>query len=236
MEMIQIETPDGLLPAASASPAGQPLGAIIVVQEAFGLTDHIAGLTDRLATAGYRALAPALFHRVTSEAFGYDDFDSIMPLLQSLDAEQIRQDLDATIEILNTEGFEQARIGMVGFCMGGSVTFAAATRGAMGAAVSFYGGGVATGRFGQPSLIDLAPTLSVPWLGLYGDLDQSIPVEQVEQLRTAAASASVATEIVRYEEAGHGFNCNDRPDHFNKEAASDAWSRMLVFFADHLHE
>jgi carboxymethylenebutenolidase len=234
MDLISIETPDGPMTTASAHPVGDPTGAVIVVQEAFGLTDHIAGLTDRLAGAGYRSVAPALFHRVTEEAFGYDDLDSVMPLLQSLDAEQIRADLDATIELLKGEGFADAQIGMVGFCMGGSITFAAATRGGLGAAVSFYGGGVATGRFGQPSLIELAPSLAVPWLGLYGDLDQSIPVDQVDELRCAAAGASVPTEIVRYPDAGHGFNCNDRPAHFDQAAAADAWSRMLTFFGEHL--
>jgi carboxymethylenebutenolidase len=234
MELLEIPTSDGPMPMASATAGDSSNKAIIVIQEAFGLTSHITGLTDRLADAGYRAVAPALFHRQSSEPIGYTDFDKVMPMIQSLDAEQIRTDLDATIGFLNDEGFEASSIGMVGFCMGGSVTLYAATRPGIGAGVTFYGGGVATGRFGLPSLIELAHSIRVPWLGLYGDLDQSIPVDEVEELRSAAASSGQITEIVRYPEAGHGFNCNDRPDHFNADAAADGWAKMLDFFAAHL--
>ena len=94
--------------------------------------------------------------------------------------------------------------------MGGTITFATAARLALGAAVTFYGGGVAEGRFGFPPLVELAPSLRTPWLGLYGDLDTGIPVEQVESLRAAVAGAAVDAEIVRYPEAEHGFNCDER--------------------------
>ena len=100
--------------------------------------------------------------------------------------------------------------------------------------MGFYGGGIVTAGFPQfPALIERATTLETPWLGLFGDLDQSIPAEDVEQLRTALVSAPVATEIVRYADAEHGFNCDARP-YFNAEAAADAWSRTLDWFALHL--
>jgi carboxymethylenebutenolidase len=118
--------------------------------------------------------------------------------------------------------------------MGGSVTFFAATSRAIGAAVTFYGGGVDQGRFGLPSLIEQAPNLKTPWLGLYGDLDKGIPTEEVERLREAVSSAPVATEIVRYADADHGFNCNDRASVFNATAAADAWQRTLAWFDTHL--
>jgi carboxymethylenebutenolidase len=98
---------------------------------------------------------------------------------------------------------------------------------------SFYGGGVAEGRFGMPSLAEMAPSLKTPWLGLYGDLDPSIPVEQVESLREAVAKASVPTEIVRYPEAGHGFHC-DASDSYHKASAKDAWQRTLDWFEQYL--
>jgi carboxymethylenebutenolidase len=100
--------------------------------------------------------------------------------------------------------------------------------------VTFYGGGVLEGRFGLRSLVELAPELQTPWLGLYGDLDRGILPEQVEKLRRAAGEASVPTEIVRYADADHGFNCNDRPAVFNPTAASDAWRRTLEWFDVHL--
>jgi carboxymethylenebutenolidase len=118
--------------------------------------------------------------------------------------------------------------------MGGSVTFLAAARRTLGAAVTFYGGGVGEGRFGMPPLVEMAPGLRTPWLGLFGDKDQSIPVDQVEALRGAAAQASVPTEIVRYAEAGHGFHCDARPDSYHEFSARDAWRRTLDWFDRHL--
>jgi carboxymethylenebutenolidase len=147
-----------------------------------------------------------------------------------LTAEGITHDLNATFEHFESAGYPAARTGIVGFCMGGSVAFYAATIRALGAAVTFYGGGVTTGRFGLPPLVDLASTLQAPWLGLYGDLDQGIPSSEVEQLRQAAKSATVPTEIVRYADADHGFNCNDRPAVFNQAAATDAWGHTLEWF------
>jgi carboxymethylenebutenolidase len=123
---------------------------------------------------------------------------------------------------------------MVGFCMGGAVTLFASTRPGLGAGVTFYGGGVANGRFGLPPLIEQAPSVKNPWLGLYGDLDASIPVDDVEKLRAAASLAAAPTEIVRYADADHGFNCDGRPNVFNAEAAADAWARTLAFFNAHL--
>jgi carboxymethylenebutenolidase len=114
------------------------------------------------------------------------------------------------------------------------VTFYAATLRALGAAVTFYGGGVAEGRFGLPSLLDQAPDLTTPWLGLYGDLDQGIPFTDVDRLRDSAARSKVPTEVVRYPDADHGFNCNDRPAVFNPTAAADAWSRTIDWFDRYL--
>jgi len=114
------------------------------------------------------------------------------------------------------------------------VSFLTAARRALGAAVGFYGGGIVTQRFPQfPSLVDDASTLQTPWLGLFGDRDESIPVEDVEQLREALKSASVPTEIVRYADAGHGFHCDVR-DAYNETAAKDAWGRTLDWFDRHL--
>ncbi len=234
MEMRSLVTTHGTMKIADARPTGKPKGAIIVLQEAFGLTDHIIGLTDRFADAGFRAVAPELFYRVADEAFSYDNFEPIMPVIQSMTAAEVSADLDATIAYLNDEGFGEGSIGTVGFCMGGSLSLFAGTRPGIAAAATFYGGGVATGRFGLLSLVELAPSLRCPWLGLYGDLDVSIPVEEVEDLRVAASSAQVTTEIVRYPNAGHGFHCNDRPDHFNAEASTDAWNRTVRFFEENL--
>jgi carboxymethylenebutenolidase len=93
---------------------------------------------------------------------------------------------------------------------------------------------VAEGRFGMPSLLEMAPSLQTPWLGLFGDEDQGIPVDQVEALRRAAATAAVPSEIVRYPGAGHGFHCDARPDSYHRASAEDGWSRTLDWFERYL--
>jgi carboxymethylenebutenolidase len=231
---IIIETADGPMPTHEASPGGTPRGGVLVIQEAFGVTTHIEGIADRLADAGWYAVAPAFFHRQGSPVLAYDDLDSVMPVMGELTAEGLAVDVAAAFDHLEHAGFARSRIGVVGFCMGGSVTFFAATTREVGAAVTFYGGGVGQGRFGLPSLSELAASLKTPWLGLYGDLDKGIPTDEVELLRNAVSSAPVSTEIVRFADADHGFNCEDRPSVFNAAAAADAWQRTLAWFDTHL--
>lgn len=223
-------------------PAGFPLyasgktdssRAVIVIQEAFGVNAHIRSVADRFAGEGYLAVAPQLFHRDGSPEIPYDDFSSTMPYMANLTKQGLTNDLGATTDFLATLGFHAPNVAAVGYCMGGTVSFFAATLGTIGAAASFYGGGVVTGRFGLPPLLDLAAELTCPWLGLYGDLDQSIPADQVEALRAATRAASVTTEIVRYPDAQHGFHCDARPS-YDEAAALDAHARALAFFAEHL--
>ncbi len=166
--------------------------------------------------------------------FDYGDFESVMPVMKELHRRAgIHADLDATFDHLASLGFTLAQVGIVGFCMGGTVALVAGVERPLGAAVTFYGGGVTQGRFGFDPLVELAPKLQAPWLGLFGDLDQGIPVDDVETLRAAAATAKVGTEIVRYPDAGHGFNCDDR-DAYHEPSATDGWARTLAWFAANL--
>jgi carboxymethylenebutenolidase len=238
-EEIVLATADGDMPSYVATggadgTGGDARGAIVVVQEAFGVTSHIQSICRRLAEAGYTAIAPSLFHRIGSPVLDYTDFNAVMPAMGSLTAGGIESDLDAAFAELNWRGFADGSTGVVGFCMGGTVALFAGTQWKLGAAVTFYGGGVSQGRFGFPSLLDAAPQLQTPWLGLYGDLDQGIPVDEVESLRRVAAAAPVPTEVVRYPDAGHGFNCNDRPDAYHEPSATDAWGRTLAWFGTYL--
>jgi carboxymethylenebutenolidase len=231
---LSLPTPDGEMPAYAAGDPTTARAAVVVIQEAFGVTPHIERCADRIASQDYYAIAPALFHRTTTESFPYDNFERLAPHMQALTKEGIEADLAASAAHLLDVGFNAPTRGIVGFCMGGSVALFAATLGAFGAAVTFYGGGVTTGRFGFPPLVELAPSIRCAWLGCYGDLDKGIPPEDVEALRAAAAVAQVPTEVVRYPTADHGFNCEDRPAVYNPEAATDAWRRMLGWFAEHL--
>ena len=232
-DTVTLTTPDGEMPLYDAPPDGGALGALIVIQEAFGVNDHIEDVTRRFAREGYRAVAPHLFYRTGDPIIGYSDYAKILPHFQALSEKGLLGDIDATLDHLRSAGFSDAATGIVGFCMGGTVAFLTGVRRALGASVTFYGGGVAEGRFGMPSLVDMAPDLQTPWLGLYGDRDQGIPTEQVEALRVAIANARVQTDLVRYAEAGHGFHCDLRGD-YHEASAQDAWERTLAWFASHL--
>jgi carboxymethylenebutenolidase len=238
-ETVRLSTPDGAMPAYDASPAGDEpgaaLGGVVVIQEAFGVNDHIEDVARRFAAAGYRALAPHLFHRTGDPELSYDHMPAVLEHMQALKADTLLADIDASLEFLQqSAGLAPDRVGVVGFCMGGSVAALVAARRRIGAAVSFYGGGVAEGRFGMPPLVELGPEFVTPWLGLYGGRDQGIPVEQAEALRVAAQKASVPTDLVLYPDAEHGFHCDARPAVYNADAAADAWRRTLGWLGEQL--
>lgn len=221
-------------PLTTRVPTGHRKGGVVVLQEAFGVNEHIEDLCERLAGAGWLAVAPHLFHRTGDPAFGYDiDFSALGEHMTALTPDGIEADIGVALRYLTDAGLASSAIGVVGFCMGGTLAMFTATRRDVGAAVTFYGGGVTKNRFGLPALVDIAGELRAPWLGLYGDLDQGIPVDDVEQLRRAAATSSQPTEIVRYADADHGFNC-DRRASYNAGAAADGWQRMLAWFDHHL--
>jgi carboxymethylenebutenolidase len=231
--MLTRETVDGPMELLVAEPSGPVRGGVVVIQEAFGLTDHIGRICERLAAVGWLAVAPALFHRTGSPVFGYGDLAEVAPHFLAIGADGLRTDVGIAIDVLAEAGVAPRHRGIIGFCMGGTVALWAATEFELGAAVSFYGGGVLDGRFGLPSLVELAPTLRAPWQGHYGDLDRSIPVVQVEALRVAADRAAVPTELYRHADAEHGFNCDDR-DAFEPASAAAAWQRSLDWFDQHL--
>jgi len=232
---VELPTVDGPMDCFEARATEPARRAIVVVQEAFGVNPYIEGVTQRFADAGFDAVAPSFFHRAGGGTAPYDDFAKVIPLYEGLTDDGILVDLDAAFEHLATLGHELAAIGVVGFCFGGRVTFLAAARRPFGAAVGFYGGGLVTPRFPQfPALVGEAATLQTPWLGLFGDEDGSIPVEDVETLRTALVSALVPTEIVRYPDAQHAFFNDERPDNYNADASADAWVRTLDWFDRHL--
>lgn len=234
IEDLTLDTTDGPMRAYQAAPEGGARRAVVVIQEAFGVNDHIEDVTRRFADAGYHAIAPALFHRAGGGTAPYDDFEKVFPLYEGLTDAGIVMDVEAVVAHLNEAGFPNAAIGIVGFCMGGRVTFLVSLDMALGAAAGFYGGGIVSGRFVQfPPLIDRVGELQTPWLGLFGDQDSSIPVDDVERLRQELDGVDVPTDIVRYADAEHGFHCDARPS-FNAEAASDAWARTLAWFEEHL--
>ena len=233
---ITIATADGPMRGYEAVPDGAPRGAIVVVQEAFGVNPHIEDVTRRCADAGYHAVAPDLFHRSgPGSVIEYGKFEQVLEFFKDVGGDEaVLVDIRATLDHLRATGFGDAQIGIVGFCFGGRVTFLVSLRRALGAGVGFYGGGIATkGVLPFPALVDDAASLQTPWLGLFGAEDASIPVPDVERLREALRSAAVDADVVRYPGAGHGFHCDARAD-YHELSAKDAWGRTLAWFGAHL--
>jgi carboxymethylenebutenolidase len=234
---VELPTADGPMRCyeARSDPERPPRGAVIVIQEAFGVNDHIEDVTRRFAAAGYHAVAPHIFHRSEAWRAGdgtapYDDFSKVMPLYEGLADAGIVADVDAVVTHLSDAGWDERQIGIVGFCFGGWVTFLVGLERRLGASVGFYGGGIVTQRFPQfPSLIQRTDDLQTPWLGLFGARDESIPLEDVDRLRGALATADVETEVIIYSDAGHGFHCDSRHS-YDREAAEDGWERTLAWF------
>ncbi len=228
-EMVHVETPGGPMPALLARPAtGGRLPAVLVVQEAFGLNDHIMGVARRIAAEGYVTLAPDLFHRGgAGRTAGYDDLPTALALMGELTDEAVIEDVAAAVAELERHPAVRAdRIGITGFCMGGRVSYLAACAlpRKIRAAVPFYGGGIP---------IDRTATLEAPVLAFFGEDDPFIPLDQVRALETEAARLGKQVAVHVYPRAPHGFFCDAR-DSYRPEAAADAWTRLTAFLAHHL--
>jgi carboxymethylenebutenolidase len=220
-------------PLSVHAPMTAPKGGVVVVQEAFGVNDHVEDICRRLADEGWLAVAPHLFYRTGDPKLGYVDMAPVMEHMGQVKADEVLIDIDAALAHLADAGIPMSKTGVVGFCMGGTVAFQVAAQRDVGAAITFYGGGVREGRFGFPSMLEAAPTLRAPWLGLFGDLDRGIPVDDVEALRTAVLADGKPSEVVRYAEAEHGFNCDARAS-YHPGSAADAWQRTLAWFDRYL--
>ncbi len=221
------------LPAFAARPAGRPARAtILVVQEIFGVHEHIRDVCRRLAHAGYLAVAPELYFR-QGDPRGIDDVPRLIAgIVSHVPDAQVLADLDTTAAWAAAQN--GGALGITGFCWGGRIVWLyAAHNPALKAGVAWYGrlrSGFAPDSPRQP--IDVAAQLLAPVLGLYGALDQSIPAADAEAMRAALASGDQAAEIVLYPDAGHAFLADYRPG-YQAEAAGDGWQRMLDWFVAH---
>jgi carboxymethylenebutenolidase len=220
-------SPDGLRPPATGLAGAR--GGIVVVHDARGITPYLRSVCERLAAEGWLAVAPHLYHR---QGISETAWSSAASDMLAFTGDEINADVDAARGHLADVGVAAANTAILGFCMGGTVALATATRVTLAAAVSFYGGAVSTPYWtGIAPLVELAPSLRGPWLGLYGEQDALITPEEIDTLRAAAATATAATELVSYPGAGHAFHSDDRPAIYRPEAADDAWSRALAFLA-----
>jgi carboxymethylenebutenolidase len=232
-----IDTSDGAMELYEAVPDGEARGAVIVIQEAFGVNEHIQDVARRFADVGYTAVAPALFHRAGGGTADYTDFPTVMKLFEGLTDADVLIDIEAALAHLETLGFARSRIAVVGFCIGGRFAFLAAAELLLGAAVSFYPGGlVEPGGLPLPAVLDKTAELKTPWLSLFGAEDASIPAEQVTKLNEALVGVTaVDHEVVVYPDAGHAFHCDARPQMYRPEAAQAGWAAALQWLDKHLH-
>jgi carboxymethylenebutenolidase len=225
-----IETGSGM-PAYVARPKDGGRGpAILVIQEAFGLNDHIKDVTRRIAGEGYTALAPDVYWRGgKGRAVGYDDLPAAIGMMQALKDTEVVADLAGAIAWLEKQPSVRAdRIGITGFCMGGRISYLAACElpDKIRAAVPFYGGGIP---------VDKTAKLRSPVLAFFGEKDAFIPLDSVEALKAEAKKHGKQVEVVVYPGADHGFFCNERAS-YQAAAAKDAWERLKKFFAAHLKQ
>jgi len=208
------------LGAYRADPAGKPKGGIVVIQEIFGVNQHIRKVCDDFAKEGYAAVAPALFDRAQKDyQSGYSpaEIEKSRTFVAKPDWDAMMRDTDAAIKELKSLG----PVGIIGFCMGGTVAFLAATRlTGLKAAVGYYGGRIVAFADEKPKC---------PTQLHFGEKDQSIPMSDVEIIKQKRPDC----EIYVYPKGGHGFHCDERGS-FDKESRDLAWGRTTAFFAKHM--
>ena len=239
-ERIQIAVGSGSMGGYLALPEGPgPHPAVVVYMEIFGINSHIREVTERVAAEGYVALAVDFFHRTgPGIELGYDDdgFGKGFALLQQLAADEMISDARAAVEALRgRDDVRGDRIGAMGFCIGGHMTYLTACETEVKAAASYYGGGIAVDPApgGAPATVTRTPKIQGRIVCYFGGQDAMIPMDQIDQIRKALQDAGVRHDVHVYPEADHGFHCDQRAT-YHEPSARDAWAKTLELFAAEL--
>jgi carboxymethylenebutenolidase len=230
---VKIPVADGEIPGYRAMPEkGGPFPLVLVVQEIFGVHEHIKDVCRRFAKLGYCAVAPELYARQGDVSKLTDYKEIFAQVVSKVPDAQVMSDLDAAAAwaAKSSQG-DAARLGVTGFCWGGRIVWLyAAHSPSLKAGVAWYGRLAGQGTDLQPGYpIDLVAELKAPVLGLYGGQDQGIPLADVDRMRAALAASKSPSEIVVYPDAPHGFNADYRPSYRPSEAR-DAWDKCLQWF------
>ena len=231
---VKIPVADGEIPAYRAQPAhGKKFPVVIVVEEIFGVHEHIKDLCRRLAKKGYLAIAPELYARL-GDVPSITDIKEVIATVNKLHDDQAFSDLDATVAWVAKNGGEPNHIGITGFCRGGRMVWMySAHNPKLKAAVAWYGPLVGKPSEAFPSYpVDVVDTIKVPVLGLYGGLDKGITAENIDEMKEKIAKDKVKAKFIVYPNAEHGFNADYR-ESYNAEAAADGWKHMLEWFKAH---
>ena len=222
----------GAMPAYRAMPAtGGNFPTVVVVQEVFGVHEHIKDVCRRLAKLGYFAVAPELYYRQGSVA-NLTDIQEILKVVSKVPDEQVLRDVDATIQWAGWSGkVDTKKTAITGFCWGGRIVWLyAAHNPKINAGVAWYGRiSGATNSLQTHYPLEFAKELKVPVLGLYGGKDEGIPVAQVDLMKRELAAGNGKSQIQVYPEAGHAFNADYRKS-YDPAAATDGWKRMQDWF------
>jgi carboxymethylenebutenolidase len=229
---VKITTKDGEMPAYRAAPKkGDNFPVILVVQEIFGVHEHIKDICRRFAKLGYLAVAPELYAR-QGDVSKLTAFPDILKIVAKVPDEQVMNDLDATVAWAKKSGKGNTdKLGVTGFCWGGRIVWLySAHNPNLKAGVAWYGRLVGMADDLHPKHpVELAGSLKAPVLGLYGGADDGIPVSTVEQMRKALKEAKQPSEIVVYPDTPHGFHADYRPS-FRKKESEEAWKKALEWF------
>jgi carboxymethylenebutenolidase len=233
---VKVPVTDGEIPAYRAMPAaGGPFPVVLVVQEIFGVHEHIKDICRRFAKLGYYAIAPELYARQGDVSKLTDFQEIISKVVSKVPDSQVMSDLDATVAYVKKTGkADTARMGVTGFCWGGRITWLyAAHNKDLKAGVAWYGRiDTARDELHPKHPIDIVDSINVPVLGLYGAADTGIPVANVESMRAALKKASKPSQIDLYPDTPHGFYADYRPS-YRKEQADDGWKKLLEWFKKH---
>jgi carboxymethylenebutenolidase len=233
---VKIPTADVEIPAYRAMPAtGGPFPVVLVVQEIFGVHEHMKDLCRRFAREGYLAVAPELYARQGDPTKFTDWKQLFAEIVNKVPDAQVMSDLDAAVAWAGKSGSgDVKRVGVTGFCWGGRITWLyCAHSPQVKAGVAWYGRLVGETSPLQPKYpIDVVADLKAPVLGLYGGQDQGIPLADVEKMRAALAAAKNPSEIVVFPDAPHGFNADYRPS-YRPDDAREGWRQALAWFRRH---
>jgi len=231
---VKIPAKDGDVPAYRAAPEkGGPFPVVLVVQEIFGVHEHIKDVCRRLAKLGYLAIAPELYARQGDVS--KLEREEIMKVVAKVPDDQVMGDLDAAVAWAKKDGNgDTSKLGITGFCWGGRIVWLyAAHNKDLKAGVAWYGRLTGTATKLQPKHpIDLVGDLKCPVLGLYGEKDTGIPVKDVEAMQAAVKKADKTAEIVLFKDAPHAFFADYRPS-YKKDAAEDGWKKLQDWFKKH---
>jgi carboxymethylenebutenolidase len=232
---VKIPVLDGKIPAYRAMPAkGSGFPVVLVVQEIFGVHEHIKDVCRRFAKLGYLAIAPELYAR-QGDVSKLSDIQQILDqVVSKVPDAQVMSDLDATATWAGKNRGNTKKLGITGFCWGGRIVWLyAAHSSKLKAGVAWYGALLwKINKLQSKNPIDMAGLLKAPVLGLYGGADTGIPLDAVEALRKALKAAGSKSEIVVYPDTPHGFHADYRPS-YRKEQAEDGWKRLKQWYKTH---